>query len=111
MRNATKQTLSRALNQTGVIQAGLRTTRIVEWTSGWTTSETETGFVIKYHHAQNTLRTQGKTDDLFQKCEKWITARPNQNLQTMLVGLVAKGFDAVLIGETIVITNGHGSND
>ena len=115
MKLATKQGVGRALNEAGVFKAGLRTTRIKgysEQTSGWTSSETETGFVVKYHYAQNSWRTpRSTTDQRFENAQKFIASRTNQNLQVMLVALVAKGFDAVLIGETIVITNGHRSND
>jgi len=111
MKLATKQGIGRALNQAGVFKAGLRTTRIrgyCEQTSGWTSTETETGFVIKYHYAQNSWRTpRSSTDQRFENAQKFITARTNQNLEVMLVALLAKGFDALLIGETIVITNAH----
>lgn len=103
----TKQGIGRTLNDTLIRKMGYTHSSMVRgWStqySGWTSEETETGFVVGYVRAQGMWGSRGKTEQEIADHQEMIVRTIDINIQKMFTALVAKGYDASLVGQTIFV--------
>ena len=111
MKVATKQGIGRTLNECGVPKMRYSHSKMVRgWStqqSGWTSEATETGFLVRYVHAYYSRGwgTRGKTEQEIADHQTRVASTINSRLETMLAALVAKGLNAALVGQSILINN------
>jgi len=114
MKVATKQGIGRTLNECGVPKMRYSHSKVVRgWStqqSGWTSEETETGFLVRYVYAYYSRGwgTRGKTDQEIADHKTKVASTISSRLETMLVALMAKRFDASLVydnGQSFISIN------